>query len=129
MVVEGTRLYPFPDAVFYFLGLRLLTEETSIQLTKSELHAAHPLSAKPCNRAQPFCRPKQRHLGAAAVVLLRPVREAGSKRRPGALRELVPDDLLLSMSEAVQRRQTAKLLSGCRDLQEPSRSPRAMTAP
>ena len=128
MVVEGTRLYPFLDAVCYLLGLRVLTEETSFQLTKSELHAAHPLSAKPCNRAQPFCRPKQRHLGAAAAVLLRPVREEGSKRRPRALRALVPEDLLLSMSEAVQRRRTAKTPLSWRRLQPQSRFPPGVTA-
>ncbi len=124
----GSRLYPFLYAVCYLLGLRLLTEETSIQLTKSELHAAHSLSAKRCNRAQPFCRPKQRHLGAAAAVLLRPVREEGSKRRPRALRELVPEDLLLSMTEALQRRRTANTPLSWRRLQTQSRFPPGVTA-
>ena len=54
----GSRLYPFLYAVCYLLGLRLLTEETSIQLTKSELHAAHSHSAEPCNRAPSLRRPK-----------------------------------------------------------------------
>ena len=83
MVVKGTRLYPFLDAVCYLLGLRLLTEETSIQLTKSELHAAHPLSAERCNRAPPLRRPKQRHLGAPLLCSS----DLFAKRDPNAGRE------------------------------------------